>query len=567
MREGERSGSSTARSILAVLLFGLVVACGGGGSGGGGGGNEAGEEDDGNTGSPGDDPPSFVEISRCPADSADDIATNTRVSVTSETPLDPSTVDASSLQLSCNSAEMAGILHLDGSNIIFTPNDALPEGAQCHASLDTSIKDTNGNSVYKTDWQFTAGDTGSFDWRFSDPIEISDQQPLIRDLIANDENLILLYSVGPNLHVHVSKDGGRTFPYRNRIDVLSGDAGGIGTLEEVDAILRDGVLHLFFRVLPVNSTAEVLYARSTSENFDEFSSPAFISSPYDGLIAMSPSMALADDGSVYFAWEDICPTLELCNFDMLGIKFLVVDPSGESVVHYEQLSDSYSKNPRLANLNGQLFISWIYTVPNTDAGAPRERSIQIYNYDTGMNQIAELSKEFNQIWSQDFLSFSRDKGLLHWEQGPLGEQRYYLATLDGALQETSERGLLLDTSGKYERHCSRILLVDDDRFAWLLGAVEQESNDPEAYLPTNRAVYLSTGSNPTDFDLEIPLDFLLPTSRFPVEGKPADDFCPFAAIDSDRTVYVTWHRSFRHEGGLRHSALLASGTPERPCTP
>ncbi|MCP4750946.1 MAG: Ig-like domain-containing protein [Proteobacteria bacterium] len=73
-------------------------------------------------------------------------------------PIDPTSLDSSSISLTENGSEVAGTVRAAGTTLIFTPDTELSAAVSCAAAVAASIKDMAGNSLDgQYSWDFTTG--------------------------------------------------------------------------------------------------------------------------------------------------------------------------------------------------------------------------------------------------------------------------------------------------------------------------------------------------------------------------------------------------------------------------
>ncbi|MGD8747439.1 MAG: Ig-like domain-containing protein, partial [Balneolaceae bacterium] len=97
-----------------------------------------------------------VVTSTSPADNAQDVPINSSISVTFSEPMDPSTIDATTFQVTLDGTSINGSISYSGTTAIFTPVNDLEFGSTYAATVTTGVQDLAGNNMTSNvSWNFT----------------------------------------------------------------------------------------------------------------------------------------------------------------------------------------------------------------------------------------------------------------------------------------------------------------------------------------------------------------------------------------------------------------------------
>jgi|GEM_PF-977248 len=187
-----------------------------------------------------------------PASGATDLATATLIAIIFSKPIDPTTLDLTTVTLSSDAIALNGAISLssDGMNATFTPIPALPYGSQITAAVSSEVRDLSGNPLGKSlSWTFStaiqtiiletfpadgASDvpgTTSLSLRFNRPVDISTLGSNTFSLTRNSDGVVQGWSAVSFSPDHLTA----TFTTADYLDTPIGFTGAL-TTEVHDAL-------------------------------------------------------------------------------------------------------------------------------------------------------------------------------------------------------------------------------------------------------------------------------------------------------------------------------------------
>lgn len=437
---------------------------------------------------------------------------------------------------------ITGLSALNADTVTFTPNQTLPPLQTCSVSIDPTILDSDGVAIGSQPWDFVTGDRDEVAFRFDTPRSlISRNSPYIRKTVKQGNDIAIFWALGLDLYATVSRDGGQTFTTIGPASAAG--AFGFGSTEEVDAVIRNGVIHVAWRIVP--SSGEILYIRST--DFMTFSTPLLFTDPFDGRTAVYASLSLDDNGGLHIAWLEDCLLSASCNSNTLGAHTVESTDGGLSFGAITRISTQFPTMPQVSAIGSRSFVSWV----DSDI-------LQLFFYPAAGAPIASLSESGGKIWPYQLEPGSANQLFLHWPEGKVGDQRYYLARYDGQTQTLSAPRQIADTlSSGYSKLCSVITAESDSKLYWMKSAFFYGPTTASA----DRKLYLSTDSGDS-FLYPQSLNFL---GYAPIgSGGIAESECPHVLPAQNGEILLVWDR-YVQDTNRQWDLMLARGTPGAPC--
>jgi hypothetical protein len=384
-------------------------------------------------------------------------------------------------------------------------------------------------------WDFVTGADEARWFRFETPTQLpstNSQSVYLRGIAAEGDLVALSWRLASVLYVATSRDGGRTFS-TIPIRVANID---FGTVEESDIVIRDGVLHLAWRVLP-DVSSKIFYTRSTTD-IGHLRPLTLVSEPGDWMNAMSPSIAVGDDGTAYVAYARDCPPFDTCPADTYGIYMstIAADPNlPPTRVHLQTGWNLF--NPKIAWAGDHLAVAWM----DFD-----HELIPVRRYDGTLTTIADVSNTGQRPWIDAFRS-AGNGALLFWREGwAIGNQEQYGAAYDGTLRTLTPPTHLTTIQNTYPQlEADTFAIARDGKVAWARGTANWNTE------AAARTLSLSEDGG-AHFFVPQPLEFIAPNID--------DDLVPYVAVTAAPAVYVAWQR---HEP--QPSAYITRGLPALPC--
>jgi hypothetical protein len=99
-------------------------------------------------------PPTVTSTS--PVNNAQDVAVGTNISATFSEPMDPSTIDATTFQVTLNGSAVSGTVNYSGTTATFTPASDLEFNSTYAVTVTTGVQDLAGNNMTSNvSWNFT----------------------------------------------------------------------------------------------------------------------------------------------------------------------------------------------------------------------------------------------------------------------------------------------------------------------------------------------------------------------------------------------------------------------------
>jgi hypothetical protein len=99
-------------------------------------------------------PPTVTSTS--PVNNAQDVTVGTNISATFSEPMDPSTIDATTFQVTLNGSAVSGTVNYSGTTATFTPASDLEFNSTYAATVTTGVQDLAGNNMTSNvSWNFT----------------------------------------------------------------------------------------------------------------------------------------------------------------------------------------------------------------------------------------------------------------------------------------------------------------------------------------------------------------------------------------------------------------------------
>lgn len=477
-------------------------------------------------------PPS-VPFATCPANSSIDVGINSLISVSVAEPLDAATVSADSVALSCNGAAVAGSASIDASSLTFAPLLTLPRNATCTASVAESVRTASGQTLASSSWSFTTASSEARWFRYDTPTSVfgtNSQAAHIRGFAAEGDLVALAWRLGIVLNVSTSQDGGRTFS-TTPIRVANAE---FGTVEETDVLIRDGVLHIAWRVLP-ESNAKIFYTRSTTD-IGRLRPLTLIGEPGDRMDGYAPSIAVGAGGAAYVAWNRDCQFDDICATNDYGI-FLDTIPAdpGLPTTRVQLQVGANLYNPMIAWTGDHLVVAWM--------DFNREQ-IAVRRYDGTLTTIADISNTGQRPWL-DTLRAAGNRALLFWGEGTFLRQ-HFGAAYDGTLGTLTPPTHLATTDNNYPRVAASAFAVGrDGTVAWVNGSGHVDG-------PFTRELALSEDGG-AHFLAPQPLEF--------IDSNADEDLVPHIAV-AGPVIYAAWQRH-----ASQPMTYVTRGVPSTPCAP
>lgn len=95
-------------------------------------------------------------ISTSPAGGATNVPNNSTISITFDRPMNPVSINGSSIPVTANSAAIAGIWAVAGATATFTPSSPFPANASVTVTIGGGVFDLSGNAAAQESFSFTA---------------------------------------------------------------------------------------------------------------------------------------------------------------------------------------------------------------------------------------------------------------------------------------------------------------------------------------------------------------------------------------------------------------------------
>jgi subtilisin family serine protease len=479
----------------------------------------------------------LASMATCPADGSSGIGINTLISVSVDEPLDATTVNADSVSVSCDSGSVAGSTSIGASTLTFAPSPGLPRNAHCVAAVASGVRTASGQSLSRSSWSFvTAADEARW-FRYESPTLLpSTNSPsvVIRGIAAEGDLLALAWRTGGVLNVTTSQDAGRTF---STVAIRVGNF-DFGSVEETDIVIHDGVLHIAWRVLPAWEVSKIFYTRSTAD-IGHLRPLTLVGAPGDFMQALSPSIAVGDDGTAYVAWKRDCPDGASCALEEHGVFLDAISPDPSVPPMHAQMQSGgwYIFNPKIAWAGDHLALAWMDF---------NRQLISVRRYDGALTAVADVSSTGQQPWL-DAMRATGTRVSLFWREGGAGgNQEQYGAVYDGTLRALTPPTRLATVENTYPRlSAATFAIARDGTVAWARGTADWVTE------AATRTLSLSEDGG-AHFFVPQPLTFIAPNID--------DDLVPHVALTDERAVYVAWQRREPEIG-----TYVTRGVPVLPC--
>jgi hypothetical protein len=525
--------------IMALLTL-LLAACGGGG--GGSPTTTTTPPSGTNPGTPPPPPPapSPAQLtSACPADNANPVGLNSHIRASFDKAIDSASFPIDAVTLDCGGMLITGQSVLNVDTIAFAPDTALPAGQPCSVNLDPGITDTEGVAIGNQSWNFETGNRDEVAFNFEVPRSLVTQtSSYIRKTIKQGDDIAIFWALGLDLYVTISRDGGQTFTTSAPISPVS----GFGSVQEVDARIANGVIHVVWRVVP--SSGEILYTRST--DFTTFSIPLLLTDPFDSRTAVNGSLSVDTNGNLHIAWLEDCLTFSTCDSSTLGVYTVASTDNGISFGAVTRISTQFASLPLVAAIDSQSLISWV-----------ENGMLSLYPYPAPGAPYASLSETGERFWPYQLESGNANNLFIHWSEGQVGQKNFYLARYSGLTNTVTNPGLIAqEATSEFPRVCSRITPESDAVLYWMKGAYTLVT--PATAI---RKLHLSTDSG-NNFLYPQVLDFMIYARRG--SGGVADIECPNVLPVQNGEILLVWDR-FQFTTPPRWDLMIAKGTPGAPC--
>lgn len=486
-------------------------------------------------------------MSWCPSSDVG-IGPNTHVSVTFDRDIDPDSM----VEISCDGQPVAGAVSVEGSTLHFSPSAPFVVGSACTANVASGT--ANDGSVLTGEWEFAVGTEPSYQWRFG-ATELAYTSPggllWVHEATYRDGRLLVLFSRGGSIYLAISADDGATF------SVVEADpvpeellAGPGGLVEDAELAYANGRAHIVWRFLPYNTRqSEIFYVHSTS-TLDTLSTPAMISTPFDGMAAFDPRVQTGPDGTVQLSWAEKCG--DECYEPLVGIYLSTFLSDGDLPGPTAQIVNDEAIDPRAVWVNHHLLMTWI-------AGTfPSPYTNVLWDQTAGAT-VGGWTVSGAFLWpdKREFLTLDGNTAVLHWMEGGYGFNfhAYYLARYDATTQTMSEpQELYIAPDTPYD--VSRLDSSADGTLVWTL-ALGSAPTTPGGPRPTHRVVRRSQDTGVT-FRSATELSFLRPSGAF-----DGDDFIPSVAVGMAGDIFVIWARDDDNVYTLHSS----KGTLAPSCSP
>ncbi len=529
--------------IMALLTL-LLAACGGGG---GGSSTIATTPPSGiNPGTPTPPPPppppapSPAQLtSTCPADNANPVGLNSHIRASFDKAINSASFPIDAVTLDCGGMIISGQSVLNVDTIVFAPGTALPAGQPCSVNLDPGIADTDGVAIGNQSWNFETGNRDEVAFNFEVPHSLVTQtSSYIRKTIKQGDDIAIFWAIGLDLYVTTSRDGGQTFTTSASIRPVS----GFGSVEEVDARIVNGVIHVVWRVVP--SSGEILYTRTT--DFTTFSTPLLLTDPFDSRTAVNGSLSVDTNGNLHIAWLEDCLFGAFCDGSTLGVYSVASTDSGISFGAVTRISTQFANLPLVAAIDSRSLISWV-----------ENDILSLYPYPAPGAPYASLSETGQRFWPYQLEPGNANNLFIHWSEGQVGQKNFYLARYSRLTNTVTNPGLMAqEATSEFPRVCSRITPESDTVLYWMKGAYTLLT--PATAI---RKLHLSTDSGDNFLYPQV-LDFM--TFARPGSGGVADSECPNVLPAQNGEILLVWDHILQSTPS-RWDLMISKGTPGAPC--